>query len=112
MDEQTLKALNDSINNKWKGIRYEGKKDQGASNCKLCKLFLDFNCRGCPVFERTGIEACERTPYVRWKMHHRVIHPLNRYPYRMLPDCVKCETLCDEEIAFLESLLPNNRKEI
>jgi hypothetical protein len=34
-----------------------------AANCALCQKYLDNDCVGCPVMERTGKHGCEGTPY-------------------------------------------------
>jgi len=33
-------------------------------DCALCKMFEHFNCGGCPVYLRTGLEYCEGSPYL------------------------------------------------
>ncbi len=113
MDEQTKAALRSSIDIKWKGIRFRGGEDKGIDDCDLCSLFYyseieeEENCSGCPVKEKTRKKWCKNTPYILWIKHQNRIHGFLRVVH---PDCEECEILCDAQIAFLESLLPNNRK--
>lgn len=104
MDEKTLAALNKSIDGKWKGIRYRGAIDYGTNGCELCARFSMFYCDGCPVYEKTGRAGCFSTPYYAWQTHQRQAH---QYPFSVHPGCQQCIGLCDAEIAFLESLLPD-----
>ncbi len=105
MDEQTLAALNDSINVKWRGIRYRGGKDNGTTDCQLCLRFYAPYCRGCPVYEATGKYHCYGSPYLAWDRHQIEAH--EAYMHRgMHLNCEECEDLCDAQITFLESLLP------
>ncbi|MCK9597553.1 MAG: hypothetical protein M0R06_00855 [Sphaerochaeta sp.] len=63
MDDATAKALEGSIR-KWERIRDGTGKDMGVANCPLCQMFyLNHECVGCPVFERTGRRLCAETPY-------------------------------------------------
>lgn len=116
MDEQTLVALRSSIDIKWKGIRYRGRKDKGSKDCDLCLLFVTEDsenaedCCRCPVSNRVENDGCENTPYVLWTEHQYTVHP--GLPRILHPGCKECESICDKQIAFLESLLPNNRKEV
>jgi hypothetical protein len=55
-------ALEGSIA-KWRAIVAGTGTDLGTRNCPLCKMFIDKNCRGCPVRERTGFSRCQATPY-------------------------------------------------
>lgn len=62
MNKKTRKALEGSIK-KWEGIAAGTVADLGADNCPLCKMFLGSDCKGCPVYEKTGRDSCEGTPY-------------------------------------------------
>ncbi len=106
MDWQTSVALKSSIGDKWMGIRYRGGKDNGPKDCELCLLYYLSDCRGCPVYEFTGEEGCDNTPYEAWREHQTYFHADSLYPWTIRPDCKECESICDEQIAFLESLLP------
>jgi hypothetical protein len=36
----------------------------GTENCAFCELFYeDYFCKGCPVYEKTKVGSCEKTPY-------------------------------------------------
>lgn len=105
MDEKTLVALCGSIDVKWKGIRYRGGEDRGFTNCPLCHPFVVNHCKGCPVYEVTGETGCDGSPYPAWVNHHLYDHEGSDH-WIIHPGCKECEELCDEEIAFLESLLP------
>lgn len=60
MDNETLKALQDSIA-KWKDIVNSDGIERGS--CTLCKLFLKKDCVGCPVMQSSGSPFCYNTPY-------------------------------------------------
>jgi hypothetical protein len=62
MNARTLKALHGSII-KWAKIVAGTGVNHGSTNCPLCKLFLDNDCKGCPVFIKTGLNSCIDTPY-------------------------------------------------
>ena len=63
MDERTLRALNGAIT-KWENIVAGKDIDRGVDNCPLCNLFYyGHDCKGCPVFAKTGQTACQDTPY-------------------------------------------------
>ena len=106
MNAETLKALKGSIR-KWKRIE-EGKGvDRGPDNCPLCKLFFyQCDCKGCPVFEKTGLPNCSGTPYDEWA---DAVYPYPRpknepkHPRATTPKLV---AIAREEREFLESLLP------
>ena len=34
-----------------------------ADACACCRLYLDRNCMGCPISEKTGSTLCTKTPY-------------------------------------------------
>ena len=61
-----LKALKQSIAH-WKRLA-TGKSRRGESiydsDCALCKLFMDDDCRGCPVRQATRLSDCRRTPWI------------------------------------------------
>ncbi len=106
MDERTKAALKSCIEDKWKGIRYGGGKDNRPNDCKLCLLFYLAECRGCPVYEFTEEEGCDNTPYGAWREHQHYFHADSHFQWTIHPDCEECVILCDAQIAFLESLLP------
>lgn len=67
MDEKTLKALKDAID-LWERIRDDPDFEEGDEKCPLCEVFFgdyDFGtlCKGCPIYERTGLTKCRGTPY-------------------------------------------------
>jgi hypothetical protein len=112
MNEKTLKALKESIEH-WKRLAKgtEG-EDYGGPECALCKKFnhfvnenipLEDSCKGCPVFQKTGEKYCRDTPYELIETEE------DSYTHRS--DFIKTEVfqlLAQEEVKFLESLLPND----
>ena len=102
MDERTLRALRGSIE-KWERNLAVAQEGTGELNidrdsCPLCALFWDWNwdktCRGCPVFERTGLRSCHGTPYYRVEAAQEE------------EDRPALIAATEDEIAFLRSLLP------
>lgn len=61
----TKEALEASIRHWEENVAAETPYDASTSGreCALCGLYYDRDCKGCPVFERTGYECCELTPY-------------------------------------------------
>lgn len=39
----------------------------GSYGCPLCREYINDGCRGCPVYKKTGLDACEETPYDEWQ---------------------------------------------
>ncbi len=61
--KETAKALEKSILH-WERLSANPYSEgHGWRECDLCAEFLDTNCRGCPVYEETGVKACGNTPY-------------------------------------------------
>jgi hypothetical protein len=85
MTPETRTALEGSIE-KWRGVLAGTTKERGTLNCPLCHLFnqhafiwaelnpdkdlelkrckVPRTCRGCPVEAATGVDNCQRTPYI------------------------------------------------
>ena len=108
MTPEDTKALEESIQ-KWHAIVYDDGIDDACDNCALCQLDRDRTtvdeeldyCTSCIVYEATGCEYCEQTPYIPWARHHRNKHQ------SAWPSFVKCDTcreLAEAELKFLKSL--------
>lgn len=63
MTPKALKALRGSIR-KWEKIVLGTGVDKASENCPLCKVYIVRACRGCPVYNTTGLIGCIGTPYV------------------------------------------------
>lgn len=101
MDARTLKALKASIA-KWEKNAVAEKPRQyltGWADCPLCKLFYFSDCRGCPVMNATGEEACEGTPY------RRAVRSLERWEDGDTGP-KPAHSAASAEVDFLKSLLP------
>lgn len=106
MDDEVKELLKGSIE-KWESIRDKSAEDRGSQNCPLCQKFLicggsDMVCKGCPVAEFTGKDACDSTPYEEWTDHHHEEHV--GIPIIVL-NCGTCTSIVDSEITFLKHLL-------
>jgi hypothetical protein len=101
MDEKTLTALEGSIE-KWEKIACGTGEDLQSDNCPLCQVFLvkNFNCSGCPVYEKTGTMSCENSPYDVWRF--LTIH----YSTRKAINPVMVAA-AQEMVEFLKGLLPS-----
>jgi hypothetical protein len=107
-------ALSESIE-KWKSIVNKTGHDQGAINCRLCKIYYDDDCKECPVHIKTGKTECDNTPWEKWYLHHKNDHHGNNPDFHItdIPvkiECRKCKRLAKKELKFLKSLLPKNSK--
>ena len=107
MNPKTLTALRGSIA-KWQAIVNGTAFNGGPANCPLCQEFLytyDGNmtwrrtriteCIGCPVFERTGLQYCDNTPYNDYEQGEDKGF-----------DAERLKELAQAELDFLKSLLP------
>ena len=80
-----VKAVWQSLDEKWLPI-YQGKAlDRGVSNCACCQQFridsdgIDTGCDGCPIFEDTGQITCGGTPYARFAARNAIVRT-NTFP--------------------------------
>jgi len=108
MDKETLKALKGGIE-KWEKIEDGTGRDKGGANCDLCQLLPD--CDGCPVFEFSGEDQCDNTPWRKWFNHHMDFHKKDVFSLweeglAIVGKCRTCKKLAREELEFLKSLLP------
>lgn len=91
---KSLAALKGSIK-KWEKIVAGTGIDKGSDNCPLCMMFIEQECKGCPVRHATGKIYCENTPYIDYC-------------------CSDGDGTLEAkaEVKFLKSLLPNGSKPI
>lgn len=109
MNQKVRKALEGSIK-KWEKIVNGTGIDKGTDNCPLCKLFyFKKNCVGCPVFNKTKIKDCLRTPYSQW-LQHQWIHKKITDPNKHKIFDSKSKHIAQAELQFLKSLLPKETK--
>ena len=102
-------ALEGSIK-KWEDIVAGTGKDNGSSNCPLCRKYQycdvddDDNyqvCLGCPVAEKTGEAYCDGSPYTAWMEEMK---SLGRPWTKFEADTPKLVELAKAELEFLKSL--------
>ena len=101
MKAATLKALKGSID-KWKKIVAGTGVDNGAANCPLCNLFVDSECKGCPVAAKVKDYTCCSTPWIDWVLLHS-------YGMPHKAKTAKQKTAAKAELKFLRSLLPETK---
>lgn len=91
------KALIASIK-KWEANLEASCEDvkRGKDNCQLCVEFWNKDCEGCPVFNKTGKEHCQLTPYERAEYAHDVWSNL-------IEDDEDPEYISDAEQAFRDA---------
>lgn len=95
-------ALEKSIA-KWESIVEGTGMDAARENCALCELFNTGNgCDGCPVYENTGENYCEGTPYIAWCFHHKNHHQCRHAPFMVV--CSTCRELAFDEFEYLKTL--------
>ena len=108
MNSRTLKALEGSIE-KWRKIAYEDGEDRSTNNCPLCSIFSHKpKCGDCPVRLKTNIQACARTPYEKWALHHQEKKSHTTQPYKV--ECSTCKNIAKAELKFLRSLRPRKKR--
>ena len=118
MNHDTLKALKASIE-KWKANAsaesiYEVRL--GMTDCPLCMKFHSHitgnrgepKCNGCPVYAKTGISGCANTPY------DDADQAFDEWDKADIEDEASARSefieRANEEVAFLESLLPEDAR--
>jgi hypothetical protein len=72
MEPYVAEALERSIDS-WERICkswFPLRKKLGSSECPLCIIFIDEDCRGCPVKQKTGKPLCNGTPYIEVATAH------------------------------------------
>lgn len=96
MTPQTLWALNASIEKWWDNIHVTSLvlAKTHWTDCPLCTLFHQDQCRGCPVAAKSGSTFCDGTPYTR------------AYTAKDQGDICAFVNIAAEEHAFLVGLLP------
>jgi hypothetical protein len=109
MNSKTSKALEGSIK-KWEKILSGKGTDEGRDNCPLCTIFIKryisiYDCKGCPVKDRTKFRKCRGSPYVEWEDHQNLAH---RTVGKV--KCDICKNLALKELEFLKSLRPKAKE--
>lgn len=104
MNKKIRTALEGSIQ-KWSRIVKGTGFDYGSMNCPLCQPLLGVTdaCADCPVQAKTALRACVGTPYQAWTDHMQTAH---ENPVAARVFCPRCRVIAQEELAFLQSLLP------
>lgn len=77
--------------------------------CKLCKLFWNHNCVGCPVLDHTDSRRCRHTPFVLVQQAQDAIEEDRNDDDATYEDVKRWQEACLAEADFLSSLLPNNK---
>ncbi len=64
-DQTKSEALEASIKHWRENVKAETPDDvlTGCENCALCAEFYSLDCKGCPVYLRTGGIVCRGSPY-------------------------------------------------
>lgn len=120
MNEETLKALQDSIAHWKRMLGFEShsdfsykKENPYAEDCPLCKRFATYTeCKrdddeDCPVSMNAGEYFCRNTP---WMKASDAFEEVQESPKEHFDFRVKVwRTEARKEIEFLESLLPTNQ---
>ncbi len=103
MNTKTLKALEESIEH-WQRLADGCEEEIGCRSCPLCKLFIQDNCNGCPVAEKTGVKYCYGSPYQLRDLDSFMGDDEKSHN----PSFLKA---AKEEVEFLRSMLPGERQE-
>jgi hypothetical protein len=92
---------------KWHDIYCHDGEDEGPLNCALCVLYSQIGCRGCPVLEVTGKQACNGSPYDNWfKLQSRYRYVLEDYEIPRIAWTDELAEIAKAERDFLLGLLP------
>ncbi len=98
-----LEALNQAVI-KWSAIYHGVGVDKGRSDCALCQKYLNNRrvCADCPVRKKTGLPACDDTPYQEWAIHFILDHWRGDGPYEV--SCPECRRLAYKVLKFMYQL--------
>ena len=103
MTPETLRALRTSITH-WEEnltVNSPDDVDYGSDSCALCAHFIQNNCEGCPVEEKTGQWRCQDSPY---EDVLKAIETWEENP--TVENSKKVKIAVQAELDFLKSLLP------
>lgn len=127
MSPETLKALRASIA-KWEANLEHAKDGRfgdvtiGWATCPMCVMFNNPDklrqskigpCHGCPVRDRTGMTACNGTPYPKVETAIARTHPMwirDLTEDQISIICADAVVKIQAEVDFLISLLPEGAK--
>lgn len=74
--------------------------DNGSQGCPYCELFLNDDCKGCPIEASTGFSFCRLSPYSQWAQHQSNIHFRTEPPYSI--ECDECRHLIIKVALFVK----------
>ncbi len=97
MSKRAEIALRGAIKS-WKTGKLVKLEWASPDSCPLCKLYIENDCKSCPIQKATGVSACIGTPYI---LYDRV---WNR-TFRGLTN-VQAKKHARAMIKFMEGLLP------
>jgi hypothetical protein len=116
-----LEALYESIEKWYWNVLHPDRMLLGKENCSLCNLYIDNDCKECPVREYTGRKWCAGTPYCRLG-HYLTLYIGNEDPQdamrlrfiskltgMQLEDLSGLSAIAQEELNFLIDLLPEEQ---
>lgn len=111
MTEQANKALKESIEH-WRRVASGTMKPGESVGAQHCALCLEFNhgkepCNGCPVKDRTGNRGCVGSPFDPFEKN---LGWMDEAEFSRWLATDEARTLAAAELAFLESLLPEEGK--
>lgn len=110
MNPETKEALQKSIEH-WKRMRDNPSEDEvpGPETCALCQKFIGSGCKGCPVAEQVINTNCKHTPYAIGERAFWYYLNDDFAPAPKERSLQKWKEAAQDEIDFLESLLPNEK---
>lgn len=109
-NRETIKAWKASVAH-WERLASGNRiDDEGilSGDCALCDLFLEKNCKGCPVAAATGKSGCDGSPWISIEEEFdRADEFGNGYDGYESPGFLKA---AKKELAFLKSLRTEKAK--
>lgn len=112
MDAVAETALRESIE-KWRQKAVATNISEvllGPKTCPLCTFYWHNGCHGCPVFARTGQAACVGTAYYSVLAAKSAWYKAELFDTAARDQAVSdFQIYAQEEVEFLESLLPENQ---
>ena len=127
MNGMTLYALKQSIKKWEKTAKLTSAKKIAETvldnrSCPLCEMFNQYGlnygnrlrCDGCPVYEKTGEQFCDDTPFVKVHQVHQDLQDAYYHDIKpikhMASHIKKFKEAAQKEANYLKKLLPKKEK--
>jgi hypothetical protein len=106
--EKAINTISRSID-KWYGVTFKGRTENGHYDCELCHVYRVqyddsslLHCIACPIYSDTGEPGCHVTPYFEWVCYNTKKFNFYIGPCRVFDE--KSKELALKELNYLRAL--------